>query len=100
MATEGAGLYLYRRNSKVIHIKRANFVEERGYIVCLFGAHPRHVLWLEQGQLHSLDLRTAKVCCIICSWQSEHSHSQGGHYSLDWTTGLTFDLKCSIYMKY
>ena len=31
----------------------------------------------------------------------------GGHYSLDgldyvlldWTTGLTFDLKCSIYMK-
>ena len=27
------------------------------------------------------------------------SVSRGGHYSLDWTTGLTFDLKCSIYMK-
>ena len=30
----------------------------------------------------------------------ESSGSEGGHYSLDWTTGLTFDLKCSIYMKY
>ena len=24
---------------------------------------------------------------------------EGSHYSLDWTTGLTFDLKCSIYVK-
>ena len=43
-----------------------------------------------------------KSLCFISGVDSVFISSViiGGHYSLDWTTGLTFDLKCSIYMKY
>ena len=42
---------------------------------------------------HAIDTRYA-------AYSSIDRVNEGGHYSLDWTTGLTFDLKCSIYMKY
>ena len=35
-----------------------------GDCVCLFGSHPRLILWLWNGSVYSVDIRKAKVCML------------------------------------
>lgn len=58
--TEGGGIYLYQKNCNAIKVKEYMKVKRNG-CMCFFGVHPRHLLWLEEGELHSADLRTAEV---------------------------------------
>lgn len=60
--TEGGGLYIYQHELGMAVIRVGGAVSPTH--LCLFGAHPRHVLWVESGILFSADLRTVKVRII------------------------------------
>lgn len=65
--TEKGGVCIYQQreeeeNVTVIRVSADEAPPQVAPHMCLFGAHPDHVLWVEGGRLHSVDLRTAKVC--------------------------------------
>lgn len=62
IATEKGGLYIYDARLAVMVIRDSGTTPH----LCLFGPHPRYLLWVERGQLYSADLRTAKV------WSADH----------------------------
>lgn len=63
--TQRSGLCIYQQseeeNVTVIRVSADEAPTDVAPQMCLFGAHPDHVLWVEGGRLYSVDLRCAKV---------------------------------------
>lgn len=61
LMTDSGELSIYHQKLKVVVIRVAMDMERLSPCMCMFGAHPQHVLWVEAGRLYSTDLRTAEA---------------------------------------
>ena len=62
MMMENGGLHMYQRGCEMIVVRDGSMNEVFGPCFCTFGSHPKMVLWVENGSLHSVDLRKVEVC--------------------------------------
>lgn len=84
--TERGGVCIYHQKRAVITVSGGEEGVALPPLFCLFGAHPRHILWVEGGRLHTADLRHSEVhsapqlvpvgegilCVQIEDWQPFH----------------------------
>ena len=59
--TEGGGLCVYGESRATVIIKVDGSEVVLGPHLCLFGAHPCQVVWVEAGKLLSVDFRSLEV---------------------------------------
>lgn len=65
VGTENGGIFLYQPKTQILQIRVCVGVERLASMTCLFGAHPRLILWVERGRLYSTDLRSTEVSVVV-----------------------------------